>query len=65
MLFRTISAMIALTITAGFLGWIKSSLVVEERAGTRIDEMLTATTSQSVASKKMRNSRRHLAETLP
>lgn len=65
MLFRTISAMIALTITAGFLGWIKSSLVAEERAGTRIDEILAANTPQSVASKKLRNPRRHVAESLP
>lgn len=61
MLFKTLSMLISLTVTAAFLGWVKSSSKSPET--TRLDEALSL--SSLMPSKKPRVVRRHVAETTP
>jgi hypothetical protein len=61
MLFRTLSMLISLTVTAAFFGWVKSSSKSPET--TRLDEALSL--SSLMPSKKPRVVRRHIAETTP
>lgn len=61
MLFRTLSMVISLTVTAAFFGWVKSSGKSTE--ATRLDETLSLSSLMNV--KKPRVSRHQVAETNP
>lgn len=61
MLFRTLSMVISLTVTAAFFGWVKTSSKSPET--TRLDEALSL--SSLMPSKKARTVRRQVAETTP
>ncbi|NBO38852.1 hypothetical protein EBU99_09740 [bacterium] len=61
MLFKTLSMLIALTVTAAFFGWVKSTSKTVDTA--RLDESLSY--NSLMAGKKTRINRRHVADALP
>lgn len=61
MLFRTLSMLVALTVTAAFFGWVKSSGQTGE--SNRIDQALSL--SSLMNGKKPRVLKRQVAETAP
>lgn len=63
MFLRVISALIALTFTAGFLGWVKSSSGRSEKL--LVDEVFKFDTLSATNGKKNRTNRQQLAEVVP
>gem|GEM_PF-660026 len=61
MLFRAVSILISLTITAAFFGWVRSSS--QTPASTRLDEIFSL--ESGTPAKKSRASRRSVAEARP
>ncbi|MEN9529464.1 MAG: hypothetical protein RI932_1337 [Pseudomonadota bacterium] len=61
MLFRGISMVVSLTITAAFFGWVRSSS--QTPSSTRLDEIFTL--NSGTANKKARPARRSVAEATP
>lgn len=59
MLMRLTSSLFALTVAAGFLGWVRSHSTQPET--TRIDEVLSASSIFTPPVKK-KSSRQHVAE---
>lgn len=60
MLYRAFSAVVVLTITAGFLGWIKSGS--GSAKGSRIDELLTSSVHSTAMVKKFRSQKNQVSD---